>query len=98
MLANYANQTMSVKRVTGRSLSGDATFETFENVACRFESDRRLTRNQTGQEVVSEATVFTEFDVHADDRIVFDGREYPIVNVLKAPDLSGATRLLEVIL
>lgn len=96
MIAPYLTQTMTVRRVTGRSLSGDPILADAVSVPCRFEFDRRLVRDATGQEVTSEATVFTVHDVGLDDRLLFGGREYPVLAISRTPTITGETLFLEV--
>lgn len=96
MIDTYLTQTMTVRAVSGRSLSGDPILVDTTNVKCRVEYSRQLVRNQTGTEVTSEATVFTTHPVKLDDVLVIGGREWPIISISSVPDLSGSTLFREV--
>ncbi len=94
-VADYFNQTISIKRqkvdADGNTLynaDGTPQFET-ATIKGRFVEDRRLVRDASGREVVSEAKLSTIEAIRPDDRVVDDGREYAVLHLAKARDVDG---------
>lgn len=63
------------------------------DVPARVEGRRRITRDETGREVISAATVYLRPDVTVavDDRITIDSRTYMVAEVVDAADLHGVS-------
>lgn len=99
MIEAYLNQRMTVRRRTGVAFNGDPTFQDVLDVPCRWEKSRRLVRNEQGEQVVSETTVFTQEAVSTGDELVDSaGRTWPVVTVGDNPGLDGESMFLEVAL
>ena len=68
MIGDYANQSLTLKKVTATSEYNEKTYTT-STIKGRKETGFRLIRNQFGQETISSATVFTATLVNVDDLI-----------------------------
>ena len=83
------NQTILYKRRTGVSDTGRPLYEPPVSVPCRLEDDRRLVRNEQGQEVVSESVLFTDFRVYPQDAFEVDGKDIRVIQVSNKVGLNG---------
>jgi hypothetical protein len=90
MIGDYLSQTAIWRHVTGRNEFGDPTYAPDQPVPVRWEPKLRLVRNAQGDQVVSEARVFTEASVEPGDVLVYGGREWPIIAVGQVVGLDGA--------
>ncbi|WP_148221693.1 hypothetical protein [Caldicellulosiruptor owensensis] len=50
---------------------------------------RKLVRDRTGNQVVSEATMYCIEPISPDDRVVYSDKEYAVISVLEVVDLDG---------
>lgn len=90
MIEDYANQTITWKRRTGQNAYNEPTFAPDASIKVRWEDKRRLVRSFTGEEVISEATIYTESLVEPNDVLIDpDGREWTVITKGKSPDLDG---------
>lgn len=88
MIANYLSQTAIWKRVTGHDLFGQPVTAQ-QSIPVRWEGVRRVVRNAKGEEVVSEARVFTTAPVQPGDILFFNGRDWPVLAVSEYTTLDG---------
>ena len=95
MVKDYFNQTIALKTKGAVNEYNEASYSS-SNIAGRFEYKRRLVRNAQGQEVVSEARLFTEASVSEDDVITHDGKDWTVIAVEDIVDLDGITLYREV--
>lgn len=88
MITDYLNQSVVWKKVTGVNEFGEPVTVS-QTIKARYESKRKLVRDRTGQEVVSEARFYCLQAVQAGDLIDRDGRDWPIIAVTEFMDLDG---------
>lgn len=104
MIGDYANQTViwqAVQMLDGVPVVNEynePTHATPVNIYCRFEFKRRMVRDKQGQQVISEARLFTESHVKPDDLITFDGIDWPVIAVADQPGLDGDIEFYEVMM
>lgn len=90
MIGDYLNQTAFWRHVTGRDDFNDPAYAADQPITVRWEARRRLVRNAQGDQVVSEARVFTEASVEPGDVLVYGSREWPVIAVGQVVGLDGA--------
>jgi len=88
VIAYYLNQTASLKVRTGHD-GYDPVYANPVTIAVRWESKRSLVRNTQGEQVVSEAKVFTEASINPSDVLTYGGRDWPVITVSDVTDLDG---------
>lgn len=88
MIADYLNQSVVWKKATGTNEFGEPVTAS-RTINVRYESKRKMVRDRTGQEVVSEARFFCLEDLRAGDLIEQAGRDWPIIAVTEVIDLDG---------
>lgn len=76
----------------------EPTYEDSVDIDCRFEYKRRMVRNKQGQEVISEATLFTKSAVKPDDLITFDEIDWVVLAVANEVGLDGSIAFYEVLM
>lgn len=96
MIRNYLNQIAVWKKKTGQDGYGEPIFADPVTIKVRWEGRRRLVRDKTGKEVVSESEVICIEDVRPDDVLAYGGREWVVIAVGEAPGLSGSISHREV--
>jgi hypothetical protein len=96
MITEYMNQAVIWKAKGAVNDSNEPTYAADATIACRFEYKRRLVRNKTGEQVISEARLFTESPVKPDDLITFDSIDWVVIAVANQPDLDGTVLFYEV--
>jgi hypothetical protein len=97
VLSDYTKQSIILKTKGAVNGANEATY-TPNTIRGRLQYKRKLIRNTQGQEVVSEAQLFTEHAVSLDDRVTIDGADWPVLDVQKTVDLDGAVQWYEVML
>lgn len=95
MLDIYLNQTVVWKSKTTANEYNEATYSS-TSIPARFEYKRKIVRDKTGVQVISEAVCYTESAVQPDDVITFDGKDWPVVSVANQTDLEGTVLFYEV--
>lgn len=95
MVKEYLNQTATLKTTTGYNEYGEPVASE-KVILCRFEMKRKLVRDKTGNQVVSEATMYCIEPVSPDDRVVYNNKEYIAIAVSEIVDLDGKTVYYEV--
>lgn len=99
MIGQYLAQTATWRRRTGQDGYGVPTFAADASIACRWEWKRRLVRSLTGDEIVSEARVFTRDAVNAGDVLVDPaGRAWAVISASPQYGLDGSELFREVAL
>jgi hypothetical protein len=88
MIDLYLNQNITLKIETSVNEYNEPVF-TLSTIKARFEYDRTMVKNKEGEEVVSEAKLFTLTPVKVDDVINYDGKDYPIISVANMVNLEG---------
>jgi hypothetical protein len=88
MIEAYLNQNIILKTVTSINEYNEPIFTT-STIKARLEYDRTMVKNEKGEEVVSEARLFTVNQIKADDVINYDGKDYPIISVANMVGLEG---------
>lgn len=88
MIEAYLNQNITLKSVTSVNEYNEPVFTT-STIKARFEYDRTMVKNEKGEEVVSEAMLFTTNTIKADDVISYDGKDFPIISVANIVGLEG---------
>lgn len=90
MIDSYLNQSATLKRPTAMTAGGEQTFST-EFIKCRFEHHHRLIVNAKGEQVVSEARIFTRTEVRIGDVIAYNGRDWPVMQIAEQYALAGVS-------
>ena len=101
MMEDFLTET-ATHRVPGGPTPGDfygTSAPTDTQIRVRWENRRRVVRDASGSEVVSEALVFTKAPVQS-GHVLIDatGREWPVVSVSEQKDLAGSFSHREVAL
>lgn len=96
MISAYMNQSASWKAVTSVDEYNEASYTDPSNIDCRFEYKRKMVRSKEGQEVVSEATLFTKSAVKPDDVITYDEINWTVLAVANEVGLDGTVEFYEV--
>lgn len=90
------NQTILYRQFLGTDGYGKPQYAKERPMPCRLEGDRRLVRDSTGKEVVSESRVFTAEHVGVQDAFCINGVTVPIIRVSEHPALDGSFSYCEV--
>lgn len=98
MISIYTNQTAFWKAEVSVNEYNEPTYADPVTIDCRFEYKRRMVRNKQGQEVISEATMFTRSPVIPDDLITFDSRDWVVISVAIEVRLDGTILFYEVMM
>ena len=88
MFSDYTNQTATWKNVTSKDAFNQVS-TTDASISCRFQYKRQVVRNPQGEEVQSEAVMYTESEVLPGDIVAYDGRDWPVINVDDKAQLEG---------
>ena len=88
MLSNYANQSLTLKTKASVNEYNESVY-TSSTIKARFQYERKLVRNENGENVFSNANIYTKASIKEDDVIVFDGKEWTIMFVSNHYDLNG---------
>lgn len=96
MIRDYLNQQITLQRATGSyNRDGEAISESI-SIPARVEGKRRLVRNESGAQVVSETRAFLAEEVRAGDSLgLEDGSQREVISVSSAVSLSGQTEFYE---
>lgn len=96
MISAYMNQAAIWKAVTSNDQYNEPTYADAVDIDCRFEYKRKMVRNKEGQEVVSEATMFTKSAVKPDDVITYYEIDWTVLVVANEVGLDGTVEFYEV--
>lgn len=89
MITDYLNQTATWKTVSSVNEYNEPTF-TSTTITCRMEYKRQMVRDAEGQEVVSEATLYTLSAVLPGDIITYSARDWSVITVADEAQLDGS--------
>ncbi len=91
-ITDFWIHTVTVQTFTGTGARGETFAAVSAPIACLIEDGRRLVRNATGQEVISETTVYTDLAQAAvfatDSKVTVNGRVARVITV-KQRDLGA---------
>ena len=90
-------QSATWKRTTGYNQYGEPTTSA-TTISCRWAGKRRMVRDIHGETVVSDATMNCADAIAVGDILTYDGRDWPVINVMETPDLNGVVHFREVFL
>jgi hypothetical protein len=90
-VAKWLNQTLdNVEAVTGRTGSGKPIYGVIATgVPCRFQGKRSRVRNRQGEEVVTQAEVWTTYPIEETYRVTYQGHAYEVLAVEDVVGLDG---------
>ena len=89
MVTPYLKQTAGLKRYLRSTDTGRAEYAETVEIPCRVQADRRLVRDEKGNQVVSESALYCDERVGPKDVLVVDEREYPVIRTATKVDLDG---------
>lgn len=89
LLNAYANQAFAWKKRIGEKDNGFAIFDDPIPIYARIDYTRRLVRSVTGEEIVSEAMVFTNFPVGLGDELIIADQDCPVIVAAPITGLGG---------
>jgi hypothetical protein len=76
----------------------EPTFSPPLTINVRFEQAQKLVKNEVGEDVLSEARLYSELPIAVGDKIEYDGREWIVISVKSSPDFNGIIHFWEVYL
>ena len=88
MLNNYTNQTVTWKSRSSVNAYNEPTYSS-SSIKARFIYKRDIVRLATGEEVVSDAIIYTTSAIQEGDVIVRDSKDWTIRKVYPHISLSG---------
>lgn len=88
MIGNYLNQTCGWKSKTGHD-GYEPTYLDEAPILCRWQDTRRMVRDASGVEVVSESSVFCRAPVKANDILAYGGKSFIVISVSEHAGLDG---------
>lgn len=98
MLDIYTAETVVCEKKVGTEFNGAPKFGPPEEIKARVQYKRKLIRDNTGREVVSEITVYTQAGVETGDRLTIDGSKYTVLRASTHKDIDGTETFREVVL
>jgi hypothetical protein len=96
VIGAYLNQRIGWRRRTGIKDNGQPLFDDLTAIPARVEYKRRLVRNAKAEEVMSEGFAMTRAAVSVGDVLVWEGREWPVINASAKYGLMGGETHREV--
>jgi len=97
MLSNYVNQNVTLKTRTGQNEYNEPTYSS-STIKGRFIYKRELFRLENGEEVLSNAILYTMATVSEGDVIVSDSKDWIVRSVYPAVKLNGIQGFTKVML
>lgn len=88
MLIDYCNQTLTRKIISSRDENNDITYTT-STIQARFEYNKRLFRNEKGEELMSNAIIYSTTEINDGDVITYDSEDWVVRFVDKWVDING---------
>lgn len=95
-MEHLLNQTVILKPKQGQSGYGTPIYSDGYPVAVRWEDSIQIIKNKEGEEVVSNAKIFTLTPMKIDDILVYNEIEWPIIKVASIPGMDGSIHHWEV--
>jgi hypothetical protein len=97
MLSQYVNQNVTLKTRTGQNEYNEPTY-TSSTIKGRFIYKREMFRLENGEEVLSNAILYTMSTVSEGDVIVSDSKDWVVRTVYPAVKLNGIKGFTKVVL
>lgn len=97
MLSSYVNQSITLKTRTGQNQYNEPTY-TSSTIKGRFIYKRELFRLENGEEVLSNAILYTMATVSEGDVVVADSKDWLVRTVYPHVVLGGSTGFYKVVL
>jgi len=96
MIGTYLTQTVTIQRRTGSDVDGQATYASAVSALARVQQRKRLIRNESGEQVVSDMQVFLapSTSVSEGDRITYNGSTYHVLSVTQEYALDSLSHLV----
>lgn len=88
-ISDKLTDAVMIKRRQGYDDTGAPLYDTPEPLLCRVVDDRRIVKDATGHEVVSERVLYTEQPNALDDALVIDGKDTAIIRVAHKRGVYG---------
>jgi hypothetical protein len=98
MLDAYATEPIGWKKKTGTEFNGRTKLDVSETIYGRVVYKRKIVKNSSGKEVVSEITVYTETEVNAEDYLTIDGKDIEVIASSPKKDIDSVEIFREVVL
>lgn len=95
MIEFYMNQNIALKSKTSVNDYNESFYDE-SIIKGRFEYSRKLVKNIQGDEVISEAILYTKTNVKTDDVITYDEKDWNVMNSKPQIDLFGNIIFYEV--
>lgn len=95
-MENLLNQTAILKSKTGQSGYGTPTYAEGIPIRVRWEGYIEQMKDENGQEITSNARIFTTVPVKPDDILIYEGEEWVVVKILSIPGIDGTIHHWEV--
>jgi hypothetical protein len=95
MIGEYLNQTVFWSEKTGKNQYNEPEYAAPVAINGRFEYKRKLVRSTEGEQVVSEAQLFTAEKVKGGDKLSYDGADFIIITAGGQPGLGGEIEFFE---
>lgn len=89
MISDKMDVTVSYKHRRGYDDTGSPLYDEPVSIPCRIEDDRRIVKDMSGHEVVSERVLFTEREIGLNDALVLDGKDVAIIRVSRKKSVYG---------
>lgn len=98
MLDEYATESIGWKQKTGTEFNGCSKLAASAKIYGRVVRKRKIVKNSSGKEVVSEVTVYTEALVNAGDYLTIDGKDLEVIASAPKKDIDSVEMFREVVL
>ena len=97
MIEEYLTEKYDVLRKQGVDKFNKPKYDYYDrNIPCRFEKVTRKSKNDKGEDIVCDGTLFTEADIKENDRIEIEGDTFVSVEVDELKDEDGSLTHREV--
>jgi len=98
LASRYLNQTVALRSVVSYNRDGEPIYSDTP-IPARVEGERRLVRDESGAQVVSETRVFTDEEVRAGDFLILPGgSQREVISASPKAGLSGRVDHYEIAL
>ena len=96
MIGSYLTQTISLLRRTGHDGNGVSTYASAVAVPARVQMRKRMIRNESGEQVVSDMQCFLlpTTSITEGDRITYAGGTYHVQSVTTEQGLDSVSHLV----
>lgn len=96
LIAAYLNQSVQIAARSGHNSNGQATYSAAATARARVQMRKRLIRNESGEQVVSDMQVFLgpTTTIAEGDRITYAGVTYVVLSVTTEQGLDSVSHLV----